>query len=175
MLAGCAALALISSVAPVDAVLAAQPILAPTPQTFQLRTQVVADRHSLSTSSDGASEINWQTDASASTTQSMQLLLSNSGSSAATWTAHTDVPWLTISPSSGTLDPNGQPVVLTVTGPPEGLMPNARHTARITIMRTPGHPGDAPEIHDIDVNFDIAGASTGANLQRPIFMPLVGR
>ena len=102
----------------------------------------------------GPGQVSWQVDAGATTAQTADISIGNSGSGALAWTATSDQPWLTVSAASGTVAADGDPSTLTITANPSGLAPNKPYSAKLTITKPEDSSGPAQTIV-IPINLNI--------------------
>lgn len=102
----------------------------------------------------GPGQVSWQVDSGATTAQTADISIGNSGSGALGWTATSDQPWLTLSAASGTVAADGDPSTLTITANPTGLAPNKPYSAKITLTKPEGSDGPAQTVV-ITINLNI--------------------
>ena len=102
----------------------------------------------------GPGQVSWQVDGGATTAQTADISIGNSGSGALGWTATSDQPWLTLSAASGTVAADGDPSTLTITANPTGLTANKPYSAKITLTKPEGSDGPAQTIV-IPINLNI--------------------
>ena len=103
----------------------------------------------------GPTSVAWHAPAGSTTPQQALLSLTNPGTGTATWSLSVDKPWVTVTPITGTIGSADEPVTLTVTGDPSGLLPNATHMATLTIVRAPSGGGDVTQTLSVPVSFGL--------------------
>ncbi|MFN8446591.1 MAG: hypothetical protein U0175_37715 [Caldilineaceae bacterium] len=80
-------------------------------------------------------QVSWHVTADTTQQQTAQITVNNSGSGQLDFTASSDQPWLTVSPISGTVSAEGDPITLSFTADPSGLANNQTHVAHVTIVK----------------------------------------
>jgi hypothetical protein len=113
----------------------------------------------------GPTSLAFHAAAGASSSQSAQVSIANSGGGALSWTASDDAAWLSVDAASGTA-----PAILTVTADPSGLEPGRTYTATVTITSAAaGSPALIP------VALSIGSVWTPPEALWELFLPLMKR
>jgi Viral BACON domain/PKD domain len=117
------------------------------------------------TLSAGPSRLSFHAGAGASTKQSAEISIGNTGSGQLNWSASTDAAWLSLNAASGSA-----PATLIATVNPSGLKAGRSYTANVTIRSTAaGSPATIP------VALSIGDTWSGPAARRRLFLPMVAR
>ncbi|HLH72318.1 MAG TPA: hypothetical protein VKX96_03465, partial [Chloroflexota bacterium] len=119
------------------------------------------------TLSVGPTQIVWHVADGVTTKQTAQLIIGNAGGGSLTWTASANVPWISLSASSGST-----PATITVTGDPSTIAPDTAASGAITLTGSNGQTVTVP------VGMALGYVWANGNqppVSRNVYLPLVAK